>query len=144
MSDTLALYHIVFCTYHRQMTIPDAEKRHLYKFIWEKLKAKQCHLYRINGIANHVHVFINLNPSIALSALVGELKRSSSIWMKQSGRFPAFTGWGKEYYAHTVGAEAKDKVIEYIRNQENHHISESFEMEFKTFCDESGIEVRFR
>ncbi|MBQ9467289.1 MAG: transposase [Muribaculaceae bacterium] len=62
-----------------------------------------------------------------------ELKRSTSIWMKQHPElFPDFIGWGKEYYAFSCGVREKDAVVAYIKGQEAHHNVSSFDDEMKS------------
>ncbi len=56
------------------------------------IKDKNCTLYRIHAMEAHVHILTSLNPSIALADFVHDLKRSTSLWLKQSGLFPYFSG----------------------------------------------------
>jgi REP element-mobilizing transposase RayT len=144
MSDVFAPYHVVFSTYRRQLTINSANSEALYRYMWDILKCRGCRLYRINGMPDHVHLLLELNPSVALASLVGELKRSSSLWMKRSGLFPAFEGWGKEYYAHTLGIEGLDRVKSYIINQREHHRVRSFREELDELFASCGIVPRER
>lgn len=118
MSRVNSLHHIVFNTYQRERTIPLAERRHLYAFLHSIITANHCSTLRIGGTDNHVHLLIDLHPTKALSWLVGELKRSSSVWMKQSGRFLGFHGWAHEYFATSISASGKESVIRYIMDQD--------------------------
>ena len=76
-------------------------------------------------------MIVNINPRVALSDLMEELKSKSSIWMKRDGRFNGFNGWCKEYFAETVAWKDKENVIEYIKNQKEHHGFETAEDEFR-------------
>ena len=131
MSKVYALYHIVFCTRNRANTIPINHKEDLYRFIWKKLQEHKCTLIRIGGIQNHIHMLINLSPTIALSKLMQEIKSSSSGWMKNDDRFPKFNGWAAEYYAATASPEHRHHIINYIKNQEAHHNVYSPDEEFE-------------
>lgn len=62
MSHTNCLYHIVFNTYKRINTIPPEHQEELYRFIWSLLLQRNCRLLRINGMPNHVHLFVDLAP----------------------------------------------------------------------------------
>ncbi len=123
MSKVKALYHIVFCTKGRRMTIPPEYKEELYRFLWRKIQDNNCKLLRVGGIQNHVHLLIDLHPSVALANLVKVLKGTSSSWMKSDPRFRLFEGWAADYYGCTVSPEASTPVCEYIKNQELHHNS---------------------
>ena len=72
--------------------------------------------------------------------VVREIKKNSSNWMKQSGLFPDFDGWGKEYFAFARSRESIDAVIEYIKKQPEHHSVSTFEDEVITLCRMHGIE----
>ena len=131
MSKTISLHHIVFGTKHRLSTINDTHREDLYRFIWHLLKERNCFLCRINGMPDHIHLLIDLNPNQALSVLMKELKTYTSQWMKKSGYFPVFEGWGKGYYAASVSFNDKDSVVKYIIDQQAHHQSASYENEMK-------------
>lgn len=132
MSYVIQLTHIVINTKERRMTLSHESKTELFKYIWGIITNKNCRLYRINGIGNHIHMLIGIHQSISLMELVREIKRSSSVWIKQSGNSPKFEGWSKEYAAFSVSWEAKENVINYIKNQEEHHRVTSFDDEYKS------------
>ncbi len=140
MSKVLNPIHLVLNTYYRRLTIDNNNREALYRFIWSFLKARNCYLYRIGGIQNHIHLLFNLNPTIALSDIVRDMKRESSLWVKRSGLFPYFEKWGKEYYAFGVGKNAIPTIIEYIKNQQEHHRKRTFEEEMQEIFREEGIE----
>ena len=139
MSYVIQLTHIIINTKERKMVLDQDRKTDLFKYIWGIVKNHNCRLYRINGIGNHIHLLVGIHQSVCLMELVRELKRSSSIWIKESGSSPDFYGWSREYAAFSVSWDAKDKVIEYIRNQEDHHAQVSFEDEFKAMLKEHDI-----
>jgi REP-associated tyrosine transposase len=67
---TQILYQIVFSTKNRERTmIVDGQKR-LYKIIWGILQNKKCHLYRVGGIEDHLHLVTHVHPTIALAGLI--------------------------------------------------------------------------
>ena len=68
-------------------------------------------------------------------------KTSSSIWIKQSGKFSEFQGWADGYAALTYSWKDKDRIVTYIRNQQDHHKKESFEEELKRLLLEQGIVI---
>ena len=134
------MFHVVINTYRRQMTIPDETSEHMYRYIWSIIKSRNCRLYRINGIGNHIHMLIELSPTMALSDLVRDIKQGSSKWAKQQVYFPQFSGWGKEYGAFSVGQREKDVVVNYIINQREHHKSRPFEDEYRAIIEDCGLE----
>lgn len=133
-------YQIVFGTKYRKPTINKEFDTELYKYIYGIIKNKKCKLYRINGIEDHIHIMSDLHPTICLSDYVKDIKVASSIWMKESGKFPAFEGWQDKYGAFTYSVREKDMIINYIKNQKEHHKKENFYEEFKRLLIENDIE----
>ncbi len=84
MSYRQIYYHIVFSTKNRENTLPLEIQETLFRYIWGFLKNKKCYLYRINTMEDHVHLLISLNPRIALSDLVRDLKVTSQSLVKGS------------------------------------------------------------
>jgi putative transposase len=95
------LYHIVFRTKDSLPTIRQNNAHELYSYITGITKQKNSHLYRINGVENHLHILTDMNPAIAPIDFVKDIKVSSSIWMKSSKLFPAFNGWAVGYGSFT-------------------------------------------
>jgi REP element-mobilizing transposase RayT len=85
-------------------------------------------------------VLCDLHPSIALADLVKDIKIASSIWMKQSGKFPGFTGWAEGYGAFTYAYRNLDTIAKYINNQEEHHKKITFKNEYLRMLKEFGVE----
>jgi REP element-mobilizing transposase RayT len=135
------LYHIIFCTYNRENTIPLEYQEVLYKYIRGIIKNRKGFLYRINGMENHIHILSDLHPTVALSDYIKEIKTASNRWMKATGNYPAFTSWAEGSCALTYTYRDKDKIISYIKSQKEHHRIENFEDEYRTLLREFGIEA---
>ena len=88
-------YHIIFGTKNREATISESHESELYKYIWGVINEQKSMLYRINSMPDHLHIFSDLHPSICLSDFVKNIKVASNIWMKNSGKFPIFSGWSR-------------------------------------------------
>jgi len=137
---TQILYQIVFSTKNREQTLSKNNRDELYKYIWGVLKNKNCHLYRIGGVTDHIHLVTSLHPSIALASLIKDLKLASSDHIKTHQLFPEFNGWQVGYGAFTYSFKDKDKLIEYVKNQEDHHATKSYIEELIELLKEHGIE----
>ena len=139
MSYRQILYHTVFGTKHRRPTIEEPHCTELYQYIWGVIKSKNCKLFRINGVEDHIHILSDLHPSVALADFVKDIKVASSLWMKASGLFPEFEGWAGGYGAFTYSIKERDRVINYIKKQKEHHRKVTFDDEYKFLLDEHGI-----
>ena len=134
------LYHIVFCTHSRENTIPIEHHEALYKFIWGVIKKRKGFLYRINGTENHIHILSDLHPTVALSDYIKEIKTASNQWMKETGNYPRFTSWSEGCCELTYAYKDKEMIINYIKNQKEHHKTFSFDDEYRDLLKEHGIE----
>jgi REP element-mobilizing transposase RayT len=139
-SYTQFYYHIVFGTKYHKPTIADVHCTVLYKYIWGIIHNKKCKLYRINGGVDHIHLLVDIPPKIAVADFVKELKVATSIWLKEQPEFKHFQGWAEGYGAFTISQSDKDRVIDYIKNQKEHHKKTTFAEEYRALLKEYGIE----
>ncbi len=136
---TQILYHIIFGTKNHEMTLTKENRKQLFKYIWGILENKKCHLFRINGIENHLHILTHLHPSVSLADTMKDIKLASSKFIKDQHLFTNFNGWQEGYGAFTCSYEAKDNLINYIINQENHHKTKTFKEEYIELLKENNV-----
>lgn len=137
---TQIYYHIVFSTKERIPALTADRREDLFRYTWGILKNKECHLYRIGGVEDHLHILTSLHPTVCLAELVKEIKTSTNKWIKENKVFPKFTHWQDGYSAFTVSHSGKDDVIEYIKGQEQHHRKLSFRDELRGLLEKHGIQ----
>ena len=131
MSKTLIICHVVFATKHRKKSLNPDSTRELYAVLYHLLKKEKCWTYRINGMADHIHIVFDLNPALPLAELIKKLKWGSNKWLSLNADFPGFDGWGKGYFAVSVSPQDKEGVIEYVKNQQQHHSTGDFMAEIE-------------
>ena len=137
---TQILYQIVFGTKNRERTLTQSNRQELFKYISGIIENKKCHLYRINGVEDHIHILTHLHPTVSLSDLVKDIKLASTDYIKRNRLFRNFNGWQEGYGAFTYSFKEKDRLIKYIKNQEEHHRVKSFREEYIEFLKEQGID----
>jgi REP element-mobilizing transposase RayT len=123
------------------MTLPQEYSKELYAYILGIIKNKNCFLYRINGMEDHIHLLSDLHPSIALADYMRDIKTASSLWLKQHKNFTAFEGWADGYAALTYAWRDKELIVNYIKKQQEHHKIETFEVEYRRLLEEHGINI---
>ncbi|RAI95179.1 IS200/IS605 family transposase [Algoriphagus yeomjeoni] len=133
-------YHVIFHTKGNNTTL-NTDARDVYNYLWGIVKNKKSKLYQINGIENHIHLLVDIHPTIAVADFMQDLKAYSSAWIKQSKNHPKFTGWANGYGCLTNSIHEKDRLIKYIKGQKEHHKTESFEDEYRRLLNEHGIEI---
>jgi REP element-mobilizing transposase RayT len=102
---------------------------------------KKSKLYRIGGTENHIHLLVDMHPTIALSDFMKELKEYSSKWLAKNPNFPDFESWAVSFAGFTYNLNDKQTIISYIKNQKEHHKTVSFEEEYRQFLIDNGIEI---
>jgi REP element-mobilizing transposase RayT len=102
---------------------------------------KKSKLYRIGGTENHIHLLLDMHPAFALSDFMKELKEYSSKWMKRNPHFPDFENWAVGYAGFTYNFNDRETIINYIKNQKEHHKTVSFEDEYRQFLKDNGVDI---
>lgn len=133
-------YHVIFHTKKNKPTL-DADAKDVYNYLWGIVKNKKSKLYQINGIENHIHMLVDIHPTIAVADFMQDLKAYSSAWIKQSKNHQKFTGWADGYGCFTSSIHEKDRLINYIKIQKEHHKTETFEDEYRRLLIENGVEI---
>ena len=87
----------------------------------------------VNGVSNHVHIFIGLNPAISVSDTVHDIKRSSSLFINREKLCRGKFAWQEGYGGFTYGKSQVEQVYNYILNQEVHHKKVTFREEYIQF-----------
>ena len=140
-SFTRLTYHIVFGTKYRRRTIRKDLKERLYEYIGGTIRGKKGQLIEIGGVEDHIHILAGLSPAIAVSEVIRDVKANSSKWMTDEVGQSDFE-WQKGYGGFTVSYDRIDLVGNYIRNQEEHHKTRTFQDEYIDFLQRHGIEFR--
>ena len=76
---------------------------------------------------------LNNGISINLNSIVNLY----NFWL---AKFPNFESWQHGYGTFTYSIKEKDIIIEYIKNQKEHHKTENFYGEFKRMIIKNRIE----
>ena len=143
MSYTRLFYHLIFRTKDSVHAINEENENMLYKYIGGFVKNHNSILYQINGMPDHLHLFIELHQTISIAEFVRKLKKSTHCFLdKNKALFPDFTAWSVGYCALTYSESDKDNIINYIKNQKNHHKCIGFYDEMKILFQNEGISFK--
>ncbi len=137
---TQILYQIVFGTWKREKILDRSNREKLFGYIRGILNNKKCFVYQIGGVADHIHIVTHIHPSISLALLVKDVKLVTSHYIKENGIFQNFLGWQSGYGAFTYSFCDKNRLIQYVKNQEKHHSIKSFRKELIELFNEHGVE----
>lgn len=133
---------MVFSTKNRVPFLKQSVIRgELYAYLAGILHNLGCEPILINGAEDHVHVLCNLSRTITVAALVEEVKKSSSKWMKEQGPAYADFFWQGGYGAFSVSESKVEQARAYVAAQQEHHRKVSFQEEFRALCRKHGVEI---
>lgn len=104
------------------------------------IELQEHKLFSINGIADHVHILVSMNPKQAPSDLMFHVKRSSSIWINDNNLCSGKFAWQEGFGAFSYGKSQIPTIARYIENQQKHHMKRTFIDEYKGFLNALGIE----
>lgn len=135
---------LVFAVKNRDALIKKEIRSRVFEYMGGILNNMKHKTIIINGIANHVHVFFGMNPTLSLSDTVHDLKRSSSIFINENRLCNAQFNWQEGYGGFSYSRSQIKDVYEYIKDQENHHKKRTFREEYLDFLKEFEIEYNER
>lgn len=125
--------HFVFAVQNRLSLINSMWQVDLYKYMSGIISNNGHKVYVINGMPDHVHALVSMNPKEAPSDLMHDVKRSSSRWINENrfarGKFSWQEGFGVFSYGHSQ----IPNIATYIEQQEKHHVIRTFIEEYLLF-----------
>ena len=139
---TQLFYYVVCVVQGRDNLIASSWKDELYRYIAGIIDQQGQKLYIINGVPNHIHILISCKPTMAISDLVREIKEHSSKHINSKKFVKGKFSWQIGFGAFTVSYRSISSVINYIKNQEEHHKTKTFKEEYLKLLKESEIEYK--
>ncbi len=142
MSGTYSQIYIqyVFAVKGKQNLLQKPWREDVFKYISGIIKAKGQKSIIVNGVENHVHVFVGLKPSMNISDLVRDIKNNSSKFINEQKYLPVKFSWQEGYGVFSYSHSHIDNVYKYIANQEEHHKKKSFKEEYLDFLEKFQVE----
>ena len=133
--------HFVWSTKDRVPFLDSKEKR---KLVWEHIrenaKKKGIYIDFINGYQEHCHCLVSLGVDQTIEKIMQLIKGESSFWINKNNLTTEKFGWQDEYFTVSVSESIIDKVMDYIKNQEEHHRHKSYNEEYEEFISKYGFE----
>ena|ERR1041385_2921290 len=144
MADTYTqLYvHVTFGVKFRQQLLAREWRDELFKYITGVTTNKKQILMQINGTEDHIHILLAIKPTVLLSDVVRDIKANSSRFINEKNWVKGKFEWQGGFGAFSVGHSQVNMVVNYIRNQEEHHRNKKFEEEYLELLLENQIEYK--
>ena len=113
-------YHLVWCPKYRRKVLVSPIDDRLKELIVDTAEQHGMTVHSMDVMPDHVHLFVEADPSLCVAEIVNRFKGRSSRMMRQEfvslrSRLP--TLWSRSYYAGSVGAVSETVVRRYIEAQ---------------------------
>jgi putative transposase len=135
-----AVMHIVFSTKGRAAWFQNQERRErVFSYLGGVSASLDCPTITVGGFVDHVHILARQSRTTSLAEWIKELKRASTVWIKEE--FPDWADfhWQAGYGAFSVSQSMTETVAAYIHDQERHHAKLSFQEEFREILRRHGV-----
>lgn len=142
MANTYTQIHIqfVFAVKYRDGIIHSSWKDELYKYITGIVQTNKHKIICINGMPDHIHIFIGMRPTQSILDLMQDVKGGSSKWINEKKFVNGKFEWQEGYGAFSYGKSQIKDVIAYLENQEHHHGKKTFREEYIDFLKKFEID----
>ncbi len=131
---------LVFAVQGKQNLITNEYEEEIYKYISGIIRNKAQKLLQINGMTDHIHIMVSFKPDNSISDLVRDIKSNSSKFINEKKWFIGKFHWQKGFGAFSYSHSQINEVINYIKNQKEHHKKITFKEEYIKLLDLFGIE----
>jgi len=131
---------IVFAVKGRDNLINKEWEERLYQYMTGIVRAKGQKLIAINGMPDHIHIFIGMKPDCCLSDLIREVKKSSNVFVSDNRLSKFKFSWQEGFGAFSYSISQIDDVYKYIMNQKEHHRKITFKEEYLDFLHKFKVE----
>jgi putative transposase len=131
--------HLVFSTKDRRPWLTPHVQKELFPYLATAIRNHDSLAHIVGGHVDHVHALLSPGSKVLVPELVKEVKRTSSLWMKEGNRSGSDFSWQEGYGVFSVSHSNLGRVRKYIDNQESHHQERTFADEFRALLVRHGI-----
>ena len=131
---------VVFAVKGRENLLQKPWRDEVFKYMSGIIKEKSQKPIIVNGVEDHVHLFIGLKPSMCLSDLVRDVKNNTTNFINDKKLTKKKFFWQEGYGAFSYSHSHIDNVYKYILNQEEHHRKQTFKDEYLEYLEKFEIE----
>lgn len=133
-SYTKCRLHIIWNTLgSEKLLLTKKIRKDISKYLSDYSASKEIFMFCNYVNSNHVHILIDLPSNLSIEEIIKLYKGSSSYWINHNNLIKNKFRWGRGYSAFSVSESVLNKVIKYIKNQEEHHKTKNYTEEYKDF-----------
>ena len=130
----------VFAVKYRECLIKKEWKDELYKYITGIVQNNKSKILAINGMPDHIHIFVGYKPTIAIPDFIKDIKLASGSWINENKIAQHRFNWQEGYGAFSYRLRDIDEICKYIQKQEEHHYKKTFSEEYTGLLNDFAVE----
>jgi putative transposase len=132
--------HFVIVVKKRDNLIPKENREEIFEYMAGIIRNKGQKPIIINGVGNHVHIFVGLKPDMKISDLARDIKNNSTNFINKMNWIKRKFSWQPGYGVFSYAESQVEAVFNYIKNQEYHHQKKTFQEEYLEFLEKFNVE----
>jgi putative transposase len=136
--------HMIWSTKKRRPLIRPQWADRLYAYLGSVAGAKNAKLIVANSESDHIHLYVSIPSTISIADLINACKSNSTRWIRETFPDRRWFSWQEGYAAFSVSRSQEPAVIEYIKNQHEHHRKRDFQKELLELLRRHGIDFDLR
>jgi REP element-mobilizing transposase RayT len=144
MSYISSYFHCVFSPKERRPLIKRELRERLWPFLGGIARQNKMKAIEIGGMEDHVHLLLALPATLPISKALQLIKGGSSKWIHETFPEQRLFAWQEEYGAFSVSVSQLEKIIQYVKNQEEHHRRVTLQEEFLALLNKHRVEYDAR
>ena len=132
--------HIVFNTKNREPWLDSEVRPRMHAYLATICRDFAAEFVHVGGMADHVHIVTTLPRTLSQAELIEQIKKTSSKWIKTlDTRYRGFS-WQRGYSAFSVSPSQLEAVLEYVKTQQEHHRTRTFQEEYRGLLRRHGVD----
>ena len=140
-SFTRIYVHLIWSTKCHQRFITNELRPQLFGHILEYSGERNIRVDSLGIQPEHVHLLVNLRGNQNPDDVAKLIKGESSHWINSGNLVDPKFSWQKGYGAFSVSASHLDRTRELIKNQDEHHNTQSFSEELRSILLKHGFDT---
>lgn len=135
----LFIHHVSAVKYRKALILPSFDQR-LYAYIGGIAREMGQSALAVNGWYDHIHICAKLKPAMAPAKFIQSVKAYSSKWINEQGFLDTEFHWQTGGWIASVDQYGMEGLLNYIRNQKEHHKQKTFRKEYMDFLKKYEVE----
>ena len=132
----------VFGVKYREALLLPHFRQEVFAYMVSLLEEKNQFPIITNGVEDHVHLFFGLSRTATVADVMQFVKANTSRFINDKKWLPRRFEWQTGYGAFSYSQSHKEKVINYIKKQEEHHKILTFQDEYKNMLEKFQIDYQ--